>query len=188
MQRSKNPGPSLYNALCASRHGADLLIYLNNALLHGASRGGRLDTRSYGNRAMALAPGRAFFTFQCSFSGFRRPFSRFQSRFFGFQSQSLKSLAPRCPPGSTLKHFGHQFGNSFRWVWASFSLQFLINLVMSIFNQLESNLGNTRIYKGLQRTLYCVLSSIFGCSNYGMLILRPLAAVVNRSPVARVVL
>ena len=55
-----------------------------------------------------------FSTFQCSFSGFRRPFSRFQSPFFGFQSQSLKSLAPRCPPGSTLQHFWHQFGRSFR--------------------------------------------------------------------------
>ena len=52
----------------------------------GAWRASRPGTQDYGNRALALAPGRAFSTFQCSFSGFQRPFSRFQSRFSGFQS------------------------------------------------------------------------------------------------------
>ena len=91
-----------------------LSINIFEQRLPGGSRGGRPDTQSSCHRGLALAPGRAFFTLQCSFSGFRRPFSRSQSRFFGFQSQSLKSLAPRCPPGSTLEHFGHQFGISFR--------------------------------------------------------------------------
>ena len=69
----------------------------------GASRASRPGTQYYGNRVMALAPGRSF--------------SSSQSRFFGFQSQSLNSLAPRCPLGSTLQYFGHQIGSSFPWFW-----------------------------------------------------------------------
>ena len=116
----KRPTSNLQHASGAFRPGADIF----EQRLPGGSRGGRPDTQSSCHRGLALAPGRAFFTFQCSFSGFRRPFSRSQSRFFGFQSQSLKSLAPRCPPGSTLEHFGHQFGISFQWFrllfWWSF--------------------------------------------------------------------
>ena len=105
-----------------------LSINIFEQRLPGGSRGGRPDTQSSCHRALALASfthlWAPFSTFQCSSSGFRRPFSRSQSRFFGVQSQSLKSLAPRCPPGSTLEHFGHQFGISFRWFrllfWCSF--------------------------------------------------------------------
>ena len=92
--------------------------------------------RILGGRPPDNASQSPFSTFWCPFSGFWRPFSRFQTPFFGFQSQSWKSWVPRCPPGSTLEYFGHQFGASFRWFWASCWLQFWMNLVMSIFNYL----------------------------------------------------